>query len=108
MDDVINGTHQRWAFEVHPEVCFWHAAGKLAMAHGKKSSAGRNERIKLLSDRVPRIGEHMASKPKGVAADDLLDAAIAALAARRWLQGKAERVCEPQLDAKGLRVEIVY
>ena len=108
VDDVIERAHQQWAFEVHPEVCFWNIAGKRAMAHRKKSSAGRNERSMVLSDHVPRIGEYAARKPKGIAADDLLDAAVAALTARRWLQGKADRVCEPQLDPRGLRVEIVY
>jgi predicted RNase H-like nuclease len=108
VDDAISPSIQEWAFEVHPEVCFWHIAGKRAMAHGKKSSAGRSERIKVLSDYVPSIGEHVASKHKGVAADDLLDAAVAALSAQRWHEGKVSRVCKSQRDARGLRVEIVY
>ena len=72
------------------------------------SHAGREERIKVLADYLPRIAEHLASRPTGVAVDDLLDAAVAALTARRWVRGEAAQVCQPQHDGKGLRTEIVY
>jgi len=78
------------------------------MAHKKRSSAGRDERIEVLIQNMPNITEHLVLRPVGVAADDLLDAAVAALTARRWQYREAARVCEPQQDTKGLRVEIVY
>lgn len=108
VDDAITLAAQSWVFEVHPEVCFWHFSGSRAMQHKKKSHAGREERIRVLADYLPRIAEHLASRPTGVAVDDLLDAAVAALTARRWLHGEAVRVCEPQQDGRGLRTEIVY
>ena len=61
-----------------------------------------------MSRYIPDIREHLKRRPVGVAPDDLLDAAVAALSARRKGRGESARVCEPQLDARGLRVEIVY
>lgn len=108
VDDAITPEHQSWAFEIHPEVCFWHFAGERPMEHKKKSQAGREERLMVLTRYLPGIVAHVANRPTGVASDDLLDAAVAALTAQRWMRGGAARVCEPQYDAKGLRVEIVY
>src|SRR5271156_3342724 len=48
VDDAITSDCQRWAFEVHPEVCFWVLAGERPMAHGKKTKAGVSERLDLL------------------------------------------------------------
>jgi predicted RNase H-like nuclease len=108
VDDVMTPVQQDWAFEVHPELCFWHFAGGRAMQHKKKSVAGRRERIEVLRNLLPDIETRLDRRPDGVAADDLLDAAVAALTAQRWMRGEAACVCEPQRDAKGLRVEIVY
>jgi len=49
------------------------------MKHNKKGLAGRNERIKILGDYLPRIVNHLASRRAGGGIDDLLDAAVAAL-----------------------------
>lgn len=108
VDDAITPDHQSWAFEVHPEVCFWHFAGEQAMEQKKKSKAGRAERLNVLIRHLPNIAEHLASLPRGLGTDDLLDAAVAALTARRWARGEAESVCEPEYDARSLRVTIVY
>lgn len=108
VDDAIMPEHQSWVFEVHPEVCFWHFAGGKPMQHKKSRKAGRDERIEILARYLPRIAELVSTRPVGVAVDDLLDAAVAALTARRRQSGEAARVCEPQQDARGLRVEIVY
>jgi len=78
------------------------------MEHKKKSKAGREERLNVLIRHLPNIADHLASLPGGVGTDDLLDAAVAGLTARRWSRDDAERVCEPEYDARGLRVEIVY
>lgn len=107
VDDVITPAHQTWSFEVHPEICFWHFVGR-PMGHKKKSRAGREERLKVLALHLPQIAEHVATRAAGIGADDLLDAAVAALTARRWVRGEAVRVCDPESDQKWLRVEIVY
>ena len=55
------------------------------------AAAGREERITLLSQYFPEIRFHLLKLPAGVAADDLLDAAAAAISARRWVSGDVVR-----------------
>ena len=99
---------QQWAFEVHPEVCFWALNGERPMAHNKKTKQGAAERIAFLRPVFPEIERHLADRPPLVGADDLLDAAAAAWTALRWHQGKADCVCAPERDEKGLAVTIFY
>jgi predicted RNase H-like nuclease len=108
VDDAITPDCQQWAFEVHPEVCFWALNGKRSMAHNKKKEAGSNERVGLLSRVFPEVHRHLLNRPSGVAKDDLLDAATAAWTALRMHEGKALHVSNPELDEKGLAVTICY
>jgi len=108
VDDAITSDCQRWAFEVHPEVCFWVLAGECPMAHGKKTNAGVSERLDLLRLVFPDIERHLQSRRANVGRDDLLDAAVAAWTALRICKGEARRVCEPERDAKGLETVIWY
>jgi len=68
---------QQWAFEVHPEVCFWAMNGEHPMAHNKKTEAGVNDRLNLLRTVFPDIQRHLLTPLPGVEKDDLLDAAAA-------------------------------
>ena len=45
VDDAITSDCQEWAFEVHPEVCFWALNQQSPMKHSKKTEAGRNDRL---------------------------------------------------------------
>jgi len=108
VDDAITPDRQRWAFEVHPEVCFWALNGKRPAAHNKKTKEGAVERLAVLSPIFPEIGPHLDSRPPGVGKDDLLDAAAAAWTALRRHRGEAICVCTPERDAKGLEVTICY
>jgi predicted RNase H-like nuclease len=108
VDDGITPECQQWAFEVHPEVCFWALNGKRSMAHNKKREAGSNERVGLLSPVFPEIHRHILNRPSGVAKDDLLDAAAAAWTALRLHEGNALHVSDPERDEKGLAVTICY
>jgi predicted RNase H-like nuclease len=108
VDDAITPESQQWAFEVHPEVCFWALNGQRPMKHNKKTKEGVADRIALLSPVFPEIGRHLANRPPRVSADDLLDAAAAAWTALRRHQGEADCVCTPERDAKGLEVTIYY
>ena len=99
---------KQWAFEVHPEVCFWALAKNRPMAHRKKIEDGVNERLDLLRPVFPDIERHLRNRPSGVGKDDLLDAAAAAWTALRILKGKARRVCEPEHDKRGLMAGIWY
>jgi predicted RNase H-like nuclease len=99
---------QQWAFEVHPEVCFWALAKNRPMAHRKKIDDGVNERLDLLRSVFWDIDGHLQDRPSGVGKDDLLDAAAAAWTALRISNGEARRVCEPERDDKVLMVSIWY
>jgi predicted RNase H-like nuclease len=108
VDDAITPECQKWAFEVHPEVCFWALAGERPMAHGKKTKAGVNERLDYLRSVFPGIEGHLQNRPASVGKDDLLDAAVAAWTALRICKGEAQRVCDPERDANGLDTTIWY
>ena len=108
VDDAITATCQQWAFEVHPEMCFWKLAGARPMMHGKKTNAGVNERIDLLRTVFPNIKLHLQNRPAKVKKDDLLDAAVAAWTALRLSKGEGCRVCEPEFDERGLTATIWY
>jgi predicted RNase H-like nuclease len=108
VDDAITPDCQKWAFEVHPEVCFWALTGERPIAHGKKTKAGVNERLDLLRSIFPDIERHLQDRPPSVGKDDLLDAAVAAWTALRIHRGEAQRMCEPERDARGLESTIWY
>jgi len=108
VDDAITSECQGWAFEVHPEVCFWALNQRRPMAHNKRTKEGVAERIALLRHAFPQIERHLANRPTRVGADDLLDAAAAAWTALRWYCREAERVCISEFDEMGLATTIYY
>ena len=99
-------------FEVHPEVSFWALADRRPMEHAKNTADGYTERRSLLADKlgVPiptRAKARRLARP--AAPDDVLDAIAAAWTARRVAEGRAGRLPDdPPVDARGLRMEIVY
>jgi predicted RNase H-like nuclease len=99
---------QKWAFEVHPEVCFWALNQQRPMMHNKKTKEGAAERIAVLSPVFPDIERHLANRPPQVGSDDLLDAAAAAWTALRRHRSEAVPVYTPERDEKGLSVTIFY
>jgi len=108
VDDAITSECQRWAFEVHPEVCFWALNQRRPMKHNKKTKEGAAERAALLRRVIPEIEQHLVKRPPRVGADDLLDAAVAAWTALRWNRGEAECVCLPERDDKGIETTIYF
>lgn len=109
---VLTPSFQNRVFEVHPEVSFWALAGGRPMSHSKKKPEGYEERRSLLMN---ELGFDIYSRKEalGIArpagADDILDAIVAAWTARRRAEGHAGRLpSDPPIDAKGLRMEIVY
>jgi len=108
VDDAITPDCQQWAFEVHPEVCFWALSQRRPMKHNKKTREGAAERIAVLRRVFPDIQRHLPNRPRLVGADDLLDAAVAAWTALRWHRNEAEYVCTAEQDGKGLAVTIYY
>jgi predicted RNase H-like nuclease len=108
VDDAITPDCQQWAFEVHPEICFWALNQHRPMTHNKKTKEGATERIAVLRPVFPQIEQHLANRPTRVEADDLLDAAAAAWTALRYYRDEAEYVYAPEHDEKGLAVTIYY
>jgi predicted RNase H-like nuclease len=112
VDEFLRGdpTRNRWVREIHPEVCFWAWNDGKAMAHRKKSSAGRAEREALVK---PVYGaaysEAQARLPRGqYDNDDLLDAFAALWTGERVFEGNEQVMpAEPPVDSYGLRMEIV-
>ncbi|MFT6957029.1 MAG: putative RNase H-like nuclease [Halieaceae bacterium] len=98
--------------EVHPEVCFFGLAGGKPMQFSKKRKEGFDERLELLVRFQPgaenAVESAMSEYPrKIVAADDVLDALVCAVTAR--MKGQWTTVPEvPELDSKGLPMEMVY
>jgi predicted RNase H-like nuclease len=108
VDDAITPDCQKWAFEVHPEVCFWALNKRRPMKHNKKTKEGAAERIALLRRVFPEIETHLANRPARVGADDLLDAAAAAWTALRLHNAEALPVSTPERDEKDFSVAIWY
>jgi predicted RNase H-like nuclease len=108
IDDAITSDCQRWAFEVHPEVCFWALNQRRPMKHNKKTKEGAAERVALLGRVFPQLETHLVKRPRAVGADDLIDAAAAAWTALRCHRQEAECVCTAEHDERGLAINIHY
>jgi predicted RNase H-like nuclease len=107
-DVAIWPAGQSRVVEAHPELAFCRLNGGRPMAHNKKTAIGSAERALLLS---VLYGDDASTwpVPRGAVRDDLYDAAVLARTAARVAFGIEERLpAEPQLDARGLRMEIVY
>ena len=95
IDALMTPALEARVYEVHPEVAFWRLNGGRAMALPKKiksraSGPGLDERQLLLVSKGFDQAFFDAPRPKGVAADDRLDACANALIALRLLAGEAE------------------
>jgi len=110
-DEALRGDPalRRLVREVHPELCFAAMDGGRPMAHSKKFAAGRAMRIELLRRSFgAAVDEALASKPRGCAVDDLLDAFACAWTAARIVSGTAEVIpAQPPRDEHGLPMEMV-
>ncbi|QCI64838.1 DUF429 domain-containing protein [Phreatobacter stygius] len=101
----------RRIFEVHPELAFWRLNGETAVALPKKvkslvhGSGLALRRAILVNHGFPE--PFLDKAPRGAGADDLLDACVNALIARRLHAGTARPFPDPPLsDAFGLTVAI--
>jgi predicted RNase H-like nuclease len=108
VDEEMTSDSQSWAFEIHPEVCFWALNQHQPMKHNKKTKEGAAERVAVIRPVFPEIERHLANRLSRVGADDLLDAAAAAWTALRWHRNEAESVCSSELDPRSLATTIRY
>jgi predicted RNase H-like nuclease len=96
--------------EVHPELAFRALAGRLdGLREAKSCAAGRARRAELLRPAFDGVDRALASRPSGVAADDVLDAFAVCWSAARIACGTGVRLpSRPPRDSRGLRMEIWY
>lgn len=99
--------------ETHPEVCFAALNGWHPMGSNKKSAAGRELRLQLLEGVALNTGrvlmDTLAHHGRAdMAADDVLDAMVAAVTARsEWSAPLVTLPAKPAEDEYGLRMEII-
>lgn len=99
--------------EVHPEICFWALNGRMPMAAAKTSRAGIDDRLRLLTYRLPAAADLLdrmmrQERRSAVKADDALDALVAYLAANADLPDLRRLSGSPEIDQEGLAMEMVY
>ncbi|OAB60452.1 hypothetical protein AY599_28705 [Leptolyngbya valderiana BDU 20041] len=109
VDAVMTPQLEGVVFEVHPELVFAVLDGAPA-GHPKRTPQGRAERLALLrAHGLPEtlFDPHPFAR-KACAPDDLVDAGLCALAARRIAAGANLQLPagEPPRDARGLRMAI--
>lgn len=110
VDELVTPAMQKRVREIHPEVIFHVLNGNRPAEHSKKTVAGRNERVALLSWTFPTAPEivNKARRPREAAPDDVLDALAAGWAAARAVIGQTATLPErPEYDVRGLRMEIL-
>jgi predicted RNase H-like nuclease len=117
VDQVMTPALQDTVYEAHPELAFMALAGQ-PMQHNKKTFAGREERLRALTQTVnislQRLKQATVQalepfKRSQVAPDDLLDAYILLRTAWRIVNAEAGRVpSHPPVDTLGLRMEIWF
>ena len=109
---IANAAACKRVFEVHPEVCFWAANGKVPLQHPKKSDEGIEQRRGILSDALefnPFSSLRLQFLDRDVADDDIVDALIALWTAERISRGTANTFPEtPESDRYGLLAAIWY
>ncbi len=99
---------QRTVYEVHPELGFYELNGDRPLQYGKRTTLGREERLALLSDRIPGVERVIEHRPATVALPTLLDACVNLWTARRISARAVTRLPEvPEWNQDGLRMELV-
>ena len=112
LDDWLSarGRRGRWS-ECHPEVAFASLNGGQALLESKKTEAGSQTRLKLLSELgeiQPAIEKALIfNRRKDVLADDLLDALVCLLTAERQPNERQHLPEDAPVDERGLTMEIV-
>ena len=102
-----NPAHKSRVFETHPEFAFWQLNERNHLTAPKTSEAGRDLRRRLLMKAGLPSRVVKGNAPKGAKSDDLLDALVCAVVARRIYDKTA--ACLPQqpvIDETGLRMAI--
>ncbi len=91
--------------EVHPELSFATLAGA-PLRTAKRHPAGREDRLALLTEPFPDVARRLATKPRGCAADDVLDAYAVLWTVRRIAAGTSEVLGDGASDETGRTMSI--
>ncbi|MBA7469575.1 hypothetical protein ES707_04847 [subsurface metagenome] len=99
--------------EIHPEVCFWALNRGKPMKYSKKKEEGFLERMEVLLFVYPsakKVVDYALQEylRREVARDDILDAMVAAVTSSKARQGLLTVPENPEVDSKGLPMEMVY
>jgi predicted RNase H-like nuclease len=93
--------------EGHPEMSFREIANGGGPLRPKTSAEGRAQRTRLLAKLGLDVAGLIDRRPTGAGPDDVLDAAAMVWTAARISFAQARAIpAEPQLDARGLKMEI--
>ena len=101
VDAAMTPARQQVIREVHPELSFQAMVGRL-LVHGKKTSAGKRERIAALAEQgFPESFVQRVPQGLRVGPDDFLDSCAALWTAERIYRGTAKRIpamieCDPR------------
>ncbi|AXS42272.1 DUF429 domain-containing protein [Breoghania sp. L-A4] len=112
IDALMSPELESRIYEVHPELAFWRLNGEAPMSEPKKvkgraAGLGIVQRQALLERHGFDPAFFEAPRPPRVGADDVVDAAAAAVIAERIFFNRAEAFpAEPNRDARGLRMAI--
>lgn len=96
--------------EVHPEICFYHLAGRKPLKYNKKCREGHQERKELLQPFFGKWLQQALDDKRRLASqkDDILDAFAALWTAERVYEGVALVIpISPPKDSQRLSMEIV-
>jgi predicted RNase H-like nuclease len=107
VDDALAVGPGARVVEAHPELAFVRLAGE-PPAHPKRVAEGRAHRIALLRPVVPHVDDLLRDRPRGCAADDLLDALALLGTARRLRDGTAELLGDGSVDRPGRPMQIAW
>ena len=110
VDNLMTPALQCQVREIHPEISFWALNNQKPIQQNKKTVPGQSQRHKLLRGIFPDMDDILSkSAASGYAMDDAFDALVAAWTAGQTVLGKAKTLPEnPEIDSKGLRMEILY
>jgi predicted RNase H-like nuclease len=106
LDGEMTPDHQRWIAEAHPELCFASLLGAPCAA-SKRTPEGRATRLAAVAAIHPDVVDRLSAPRPGAAVDDVLDAYVLTVTARRLAWGDVERLGDGAVDARGLRQEVV-
>lgn len=95
--------------EGHPEVSFTDMSGGEPMPNPKSTISGVLDRIDLIQEYYPDALKNIRDLPEARSAGDALDAYALLWTANRWRDGRARSLpVSPEVDQRGLRMEILY